>query len=481
MGADIFVNKTDTSISKLIGESEQQRSVLAELQAILDNLPIGIAYIDKDYTIIKVNKFVCKHVGFSEEELPGHKCFDMIGEYARDNSRTGTDKICSYCLLAQSAKEKRLLNYEFRYKDFYMRKTVVPEYDENGELYRFLEIVEDITNDQSRQLLESIAHGITDEIMLLSDDFKILWANNATLNKHACTMSEIVGKSCFEITSHHACSCRTTKYPCPIMEWNKTGTLTTSTHIHTNSDGTQLYVEVTGYPILDLDGRVSKFVHLAKDITTRISMEDQLRESIAEKEILLRELHHRSKNNMTMISSILGLQAMTIEDEKAKRKLLECQDRIRAMSLVHEILYKSESLQSVNLSEYLKKIIPALKDSYDTKPVDIITEIEDSILLDIDTAIPLGIVINELITNAYKYAFTGCDVREIGVTARKADDIIHISVRDNGIGMQNKMDFDKVKTMGLKLINILIKQMHGSIEANVGNGTEFHIKIKPRI
>lgn len=482
MGDDSFANKTDASFNKLIGESGQrQRSALTELQSIQDNLPIGIAYIDKDYNIIKVNKFVCEHVGFSEEEFSGHKCFDMIGEYARDKSRTGIDRICSYCLLAQSAKEKRRLNYEFRYKDFYMRKTVVPEYDKNGEVYRFLEIIEDITNDQTRQLLESIAHGITDEIMLLNDDFKILWANDATLKKHACKMSEIVGKSCFEITGHYGSSCRTTKYPCPIMEWNKTGTLQALTHVHFDSDGTERYVEVTGYPILDEDGRVSKFVHLTKDITVRVTLENQLRESIEEKEILLRELHHRSKNNMMIISSILGLQAMAVEDEKAKCQLRECQGRIKAMSRVHEIMYKSESLQCVNFSEYLKEILPALKDSYDANPVDIITDIEDSIFLDIATAIPLGIIINELITNAYKYAFNGYDVREISVTARKAGDIIHITVRDNGVGMQNNIDFDEVKTMGLRLVNILIKQLSGSIEANVGNGTEFHIKIKQGI
>ncbi len=216
-------------------------------------------------------------------------------------------------------------------------------------------------------------------------------------------------------------------------------------------------------------------VIVARDIRQRKELEDELRRSLEEKKVLLKEIHHRVKNNLQIISSLLSLQSMTENMKNGTFK--ETQDRIRSMALIHEQLYQSEDLARINFRKYLEKLIKNLLHSYSAgKSINIKLDVED-LYLDIDTTIPLGLIINELVTNVLKYAFNGRNQGTIYIKFKRVGDSLELRVMDDGIGFP----VDKLqesKSLGLKLVNILVGQLRGKISVKGHDGSCFRIVFK---
>lgn len=215
-------------------------------------------------------------------------------------------------------------------------------------------------------------------------------------------------------------------------------------------------------------------VIVARDIRKRKELEDELRRSLEEKELLLKEIHHRVKNNLQIISSLLSLQSM-IHDKNGTFK--ETQDRIRSMALIHEQLYQSDDLARINFKKYVEKLIRNLFHSYSAgKSIDIILDVED-LYLSIETTIPLGLIINELVTNALKHAFNGRIQGTIYISFKRVKDNLELRVADDGIGFPaNKLQ--ESKSLGLKLVNILVRQLNGKISVKSHDGSCFKIIFK---
>ena len=200
--------------------------------------------------------------------------------------------------------------------------------------------------------------------------------------------------------------------------------------------------------------------------------------SLKEKETLLQEIHHRVKNNMAVISSLLSLQAKNIEDSHVKDILKESQGRIYAMSAVHETLHGSEKLSEIDLKSYLSKIATSIFQTYSTnhQKVKLNNNVEE-IPIDLNQAYPLGLTINELISNSLKYAFPDEREGEICVSIKKLDTELELTVMDNGVGIPKDLDWKNSKSLGLKLVRILVEnQLDGSVEMENTNGTKFTIK-----
>ncbi|HMB44863.1 MAG TPA: histidine kinase dimerization/phosphoacceptor domain -containing protein, partial [Candidatus Methanoperedens sp.] len=220
---------------------------------------------------------------------------------------------------------------------------------------------------------------------------------------------------------------------------------------------------------------------VARDITERKLAEDQIAQSLREKEVLLREIHHRVKNNMQIISSLLSHQMENINDKKIIDIFTESQNRILSMSLVHEKLYQSRDLRNIDFKEYINDLGINLFQSYDIHSGNIKLNIDvEDILLDIDLAIPTGLIINELITNSLKYAFPDGMKGEIKVLFRSTNEnMLELVVSDNGIGLPEDLDFRKTRTLGLHLVTVLAEnQLHGNIDMDRIKGTEFRIKFR---
>ncbi len=221
---------------------------------------------------------------------------------------------------------------------------------------------------------------------------------------------------------------------------------------------------------------------LQKEIRERYQAEEQIKANLQEKEVLLHEIHHRVKNNLQVVSSLLKLQADYFQDETIKTALEESQNRIYSMSAIHETLYQSERLSEINLRSYLKKITDNLYATFTSESnrhIELSVDAEE-IEMHIEHASPLGLIVNELVTNSFKYAFENHTSGKIQVIGKAvAADELEITIRDNGKGLPADLDWKNTSSMGLKLVVLLAEsQLDGSIEKSSGAGAAFTIRFK---
>lgn len=216
---------------------------------------------------------------------------------------------------------------------------------------------------------------------------------------------------------------------------------------------------------------------LQTEIAERKQAEEQIKASLKEKEVLLKEIHHRVKNNLQIISSLLKLQARSIKDIQTLEIFNESQSRIRTMALIHESLYQSNDLSKINFAEYICKLAANLFRSYEITSSGIKQIINvDDVFLEIDVAVPCGLIVNELVSNSLKYAFTSGNEGEIRIELHSAQSCnFTLIVSDNGIGLPKNLDLQKTKTLGLQLVNNLVEQLEGSVEIDSNGGTKFKI------
>ena len=218
-----------------------------------------------------------------------------------------------------------------------------------------------------------------------------------------------------------------------------------------------------------------------KDSIKRCQAEAQVKRSLQEKEALLKEIHHRVKNNLQIISSLLRLQSNGIKDKNILELFQESQNRVRLMAMIHEKLYQSKNFGTIELSDYIRDLSNHLMRSYGIDQTNVSLEIDISgISLEIDTAVSCGLIINELITNSLKYAFPPSDQGqsppgEIKITA-KLTDSSHFSIcyQDNGIGLPDSLDIENTRTLGLQLVTSLTEQLGGLLSVNC-QPTEFRL------
>ena len=203
-----------------------------------------------------------------------------------------------------------------------------------------------------------------------------------------------------------------------------------------------------------------------------------LKKSLDEKEVLFKEVHHRVKNNFQVISSLLNLHANNSDNEAVKKALGEAKDRVGSMSLVHEKLYQSKDLTQIKMDEYISQLLMHLNSSFDDeKEFASIIKIEN-VFLDIETAVPLGLIFNELITNSIKYAFKAKEGNKIEIEIKQTDSNIQVSYKDNGVGLPVDFDLDKLESLGLNLVQILVIQLQGELVIDSGDDTSFSFSFK---
>jgi two-component sensor histidine kinase len=215
-----------------------------------------------------------------------------------------------------------------------------------------------------------------------------------------------------------------------------------------------------------------------QEITERVRAEEQIKASLKEKEVLLKEIHHRVKNNLQVVSSLLSLQSQTVDSPAALEVLQESQNRVRSMALIHERLYRSEDLAQVDFAVYIRDLATFLVRSYRAQlgPISLNTEAE-GVFLGIDTAIPCGLITNELISNALKHAFPNGKEGEIWVKiGTHGDRQFTLIVGDNGVGFPPDVDFRDTESLGMQLVNTLVDQLEGTVELRRDGGTEFTIR-----
>ncbi|MFB2919588.1 PAS domain S-box protein [Aerosakkonema funiforme] len=242
-------------------------------------------------------------------------------------------------------------------------------------------------------------------------------------------------------------------------------------------DDTLRWIACIGNIIRDRADLPERMTGVVMDITERKLAEQQLRTSLKEKEILLKEIHHRVKNNLQIISSLLKLQSTYIKDESVLALFTESFYRVRSMALIHEKLYQAEDLARVDAADYISNLVENLFRSYKVSLNSIDLKIEiDSIKLDVDTAIPCGLIINELVSNSLKYGFSGRNKGQLCMTFLHRDNnTLYLRVSDDGVGLPPDFDIEQIQSLGLQLVINLTEQLGGELEIDSHNGASFAI------
>ncbi len=231
-------------------------------------------------------------------------------------------------------------------------------------------------------------------------------------------------------------------------------------------DDSTIWTESTIRFLHDPEGQPIGIIGITRDITDRKRAEDRIKASLREKEVLLQEIHHRVKNNLQIISSLINLQSRYIKDKESLEMFKESRDRILSMALVHEKLYQSEDLARIDFADYIKSITRHLFHTYsvDTNTVRLNINCAD-VLLSIDKAIPCGLITNELVSNSLKHAFPDNRRGEVSINLHTdKDNRLTLIVSDTGIGLPEDMDITNIKTLGLRLVSELTRQLKGDLE-----------------
>lgn len=227
----------------------------------------------------------------------------------------------------------------------------------------------------------------------------------------------------------------------------------------------------------DTEGRPLRMAGMHKDITIRKHREEQIKASLQEKEVMLQEIHHRVKNNLQVISSLLNLQARNVDDPGTLEVIKESQNRVSSMALVHEKLYQSKNLDKIIFSDYVTDLMNSLTRSYQSQSKRVKVNIDiEHVALKLDTAIPCGLIINELVSNALKYAFPDRSKPEIQVSMHtNAENEVNLVIADNGIGLPSDLDWRQSRSLGLRLVSNLTRQLSGTIDLLDHEGTAFRL------
>lgn len=325
--------------------------------------------------------------------------------------------------------------------------------------------------------LSLVASETGNAVMIFDKKMELEWVNNGFTKMTGFTQDEFVRKRGINIKE-------LTNYKDIEMLLDDCVALRKSFIYESDmiaKDGRKIVTSSTLSPVFDDGGNLKNLVVVDTDITLRTQMEEQIRKSLEEKGFLLKEIHHRVKNNLQIIISLFNLQANYIHDEKAATAIREGQDRIRSMSLIHERFYQSEGLSKIDFDDYINRLCETLVHSSYNNASKISLQVNaEKISLDIDTAVPCGLIINELVSNAVKYAFTGKLSGIIKVEFRKAEGGFELRVSDNGIGLPPGFDYENSDSLGIQLISALVSQIDGTMQIINDNGLSVTIKFKPQ-
>ncbi len=359
------------------------------------------------------------------------------------------------------------------------------------ELNRHHDHLEELVRERTAELEkakrrhELILNSVGEGICGMDLNGNITFVNPSAARIIGWEQNELIGRNAHK-TYHHQWPDGSSYPPeeCAVHSTLRSGNTQHATDCEfLSKDGTPFPVEFLSTPIMEDDAVVGA-VMVFRDITERKRSEDLIRSSLREKEALLKEIHHRVKNNLQIVYSMLNLQMSQLKDEQALEPFKESKNRIYSMALIHEKLYQSKSLAKVDLGEYIRNLITNLFVSYGVSERTITPRIRvEDITIGVDTVIPCALIINELVSNSLKYAFPdpadgGKHEIRIDLRRHEADHQVILTIGDNGVGLPVGLEVQQCESLGLKLVSVLVSQLRGTLRIDTRDGAEFAIIFK---
>jgi PAS domain S-box-containing protein len=477
--------------------SELEREQVTKWQeAILENAAYAIISTNPEGVITTFNRAAERMLGYTAAEMEGkqtpwiiHEPTEVAARAAKFSTELGRTIEPGFEVFVAKTRQNLPNEYEWTYvrKDgsrFPVLLSVTALRSGDGAITGFLGVARDITEhkraEADRQKFVSLADNSRDFIGMCDRAFVPFYVNTAG--------REMMGLPSLEA----ACRVKVQDYFFPedqrfiteefFPRALRDGHGEIEIRFRHFQTGQAIWMIYRILNLCDATGEIIGWATISSDITDRKRAEKAIKESLAEKEILLREIHHRVKNNMQVISSLLNLQAGYIEDAHTRSLFADCQARVQSMAMIHEKLYRSPNLATVDFGGHVRDLAETLVRSFGETAgrVRLVVEAE-SVPLDIDTAIPVGLILNELVTNALKYAFPARHSGTIRVQFRvEPPASLLLSVADDGIGLPDGTDISHARTLGLKMIQSLTRQVNGHLEMGPGRGVEFRILFKRR-
>jgi len=355
------------------------------------------------------------------------------------------------------------------------------EIEERKNIYKSL------LNNEKR--LESIINGSPLPTFVLDNHHKVVYWNQALENFTGIKKEEVVGTT----NQWHVFYQKDRPCMADLLldgDWNGIFKWYSTKHMRSElvdnvycatgffpgiKNGRWLYM--TAFPLLDSEGEIIGAVETLEDITQEVEYKEKIENSLKEKEILLKEIHHRVKNNLQIISSLISLQSNRIDDEETLHLFRKTRNRIQSMALVHEKLYQSGDFTRINLAEYIQDLVLNILGSYQSSERITLEMDCEPVWININTAIPCALIINELVTNSVKHAFPHDKTGKIIIKLHQRDDQIIITCTDTGVGLPDDINLLQTSTLGLKLVRALTQQLKGKIKILSTPGTSFEIYI----
>jgi PAS domain S-box-containing protein len=454
-------------------------------RAIYDQVFVGIAKMALNGRFIQVNEQMCNMLGYTKEELCNKTFMDITVKEDVPTSVNVMKKLASG-QIEKTTFEKRYLHKNGKIVNANIATSVVM--DALGNPSHVISIFQNITervkleHDRQSQsarhnaIIESSSHIIwtTDKQMCLTS-FNKNYA--ADLMKHY-NVQAYMGLSVVSVKvvlTEEYNNYWLKKYEAVLRgehQYFETKMIDRQNNV--------VWREIFLNPIFDELGNLVEVAGIGLDITEKKLANEQIHNSLQEKEVLLKEVHHRVKNNLQVISSILNLQSSYVKDQSTLNILKESQDRIKSMAFIHESLYQTKDFSSINFSEYVVNLSQNLLHSYSSLEHEIKLNLDiQNVFLNLDLAIPCGLIINEIVSNALKYAFVDKkEDAEIMIKMHLNGENLHLQIKDNGVGLPKHIDYRNTESLGLQLVVTLVDQLNGRIELDSSQGAHYNILFK---
>ncbi|MBE9092920.1 PAS domain S-box protein [Tychonema sp. LEGE 07203] len=475
-------------VSDAVAVATQRKQAEAALKESEERFRQLAENIESVFWMVGIQPQEIIYISPGYEKIWGRSCAELYaaGRFIADSIHPeDRDRVVATLtkkIVAEDEMEYRIVRSDGEIR--WIRDRAFPIIDRAGQVYRIVGIAEDISqNKQAEKALRESEERFRQLAENIQDSFWLVSAELTDLLYVSPAYEQIWGRSREELYAE----------PLKMMEWvhpedkhllqEAMGRVLQGESTYTEyrifmPDGTIRWVCDRAFPIYDESGNIYRIAGICEDISDRKLTSARIQAALREKKVLLKEIHHRVKNNMQVISSLLQLQAQYIEDEPTLALFEESQTRIHSMALIHEQLYQSENLDRIDLQPYVENLVANLYQSFGCGNTSIQFNLNvDPIFLNIETAIPCGLIINELVSNSLKYAFSQSLTGEINIDFfyEITSQHFHLSIQDNGSGFPPGFDVENTESLGLRLVRMLTSQLDGTLVVDSECGTCYHI------
>ncbi len=455
--------------------------IKTDLELILASSGEGIYGLDIDGKCIFINNAATKILDLTADQCNGKLMHDLIHHHHPDNRAYPFNECPIHSSLENGIAFQSDTEVFFRsdgtsFQVSYSFNPIVQDNRVTGGVVTFSDITEKVKIQKALRLSEEKFRLAVDNfpytLIIYDNERRITFINSIGRRSFFLTTDKIIGKKDEEIFPSEI----TYPYlPSLIEAFEKKIPRTIESTI--NLSGNKFSFISNFVPLLNDQGEIDQMLGITQDITELKKAQEKIINSLNEKDVLLKEIHHRVKNNLQIISSLLNLQTNKIQDQSVIDIIKESQNRVRSMALVHERLYQTDNMSQIDFSEYIPELLNYLISSYydREKPVRLELNIQKT-EFNIDISISLALIINELVSNSLKHAFNGQKGNNKIIVSLIQKDKYELTISDNGTGFPEALDFRQSDSLGLQLVNSLVEQVNGKIELEKDHGTTFTIR-----